>query len=210
MPEPKKASDLATQLFNLDDPNSPIRIIDDNDPAFIELTNKLKRERERDILLEDLRRAKIPKKHFRLLDEMTEDRVPELYKKIRRSMKGNSVLIFGEGKTKTLSSCTWLVWKYKQGESIFYTKGLDLVLELSNFNTRNKSSYVRRVNKTSSLVIDDIHNIYNSEINISNIANLISNRNDNCKSTILISSSPIDCNLITKVVSENVELVIAV
>lgn len=158
----------------------------------IELQKKLEREREfkkqQKLLITDLRLAKCPKKHVSQIETMQSGDIPSLFHEIRKNMKGESLLLCGHPKGKTLSACCWLANQYRKNKSIFYISGFDLCCELTSFQTRNSSKVVYRSRKTSCLVIDDVQNINNSDLNFSSLANLISIRSDNEKKTILVSS----------------------
>ena len=106
MSEPKKASDILEELgFDFNNIPLGIPVVDHLSPEYIEQERKFQQEKEREIFLADLQLAKIPLKHFNLLKEMTVKTMPDLYSRIRKEMKEESILICGPNKPKTLSAC---------------------------------------------------------------------------------------------------------
>lgn len=210
MSKPKLISEVLkeTELL-LDKLSTNIPIVDNNDPDFIRQEILFKLQREKEMFLEDLKLARIPIKHFRILKSMKNDDIPALYNKVISTMK-DSLLLHGNGKPKTLAACAWLANRYRKGDTIFYVKGLSLLLEASNYKNRDKSRMLMRALNCGSLVIDDIQNINNSDINLSHFSNILSERSDAERKTILISSSSPTSSIVTRCAYENVEDALAV
>lgn len=209
MSEPKKASDILEELgFDFNNMPLGIPVVDHLSPEYIEQERKFQQEKEREIFLADLQLAKIPLKHFNLLKEMTVKTMPDLYSRIRKEMKGESLLICGPNKPKTLSACAWLAHRYKKGDSIFYIKAFDLLKEATDFSKRNKSPILRRAFKAKALVIDNLQNVNLHDINISNLSHLLSERNDNGQRTIAISTTFPETSILIKSIAESMDRLI--
>lgn len=209
MSEPKKASDILEELgFDFNNIPLGIPVVDPLSPEYIEQERKFQQEKEREIFLADLQLAKIPLKHFNLLKEMTVKTMPDLYSRIRKEMKEESILICGPNKPKTLSACAWLAHRYKKGDSIFYIKAFDLLKEATDFSSRNKSPILRRAFKAKALVIDNLQNVNLHDINISNLSHLLSERNDNGQRTIAISTTFPKTSILIKSIAESMDRLI--
>lgn len=99
----------------------------------------------------------------------------------------NTALLTGSGRGKTSGAVCWMGAMIKAGFTARYVAASELLDELNDFRARRGSESVRRAQRVGALIVDNLENVFSSEISKTSLLNLVTRRRDGGCFTLLIS-----------------------